>query len=77
MAAPALQKRLDESLLRLDSILDQRLAREEQALAADNADREFRPSPKSASLRRRAPADSSDLQRFFCQLWNGGSGASR
>jgi hypothetical protein len=54
MTSPA-QARIDASMARLDSILDQRLRREEQELAADNADRE--------AARRQRQRDNAEQRR--------------
>jgi hypothetical protein len=49
--------RIDASMERLDSILDQRLQREEQALAADNAERE--------AARRQRQRDNAEQRRMI------------
>ena len=54
MTSPA-QKRIDASMARLDSILDQRLQHEERELAADNADRE--------AARRQRQRDNAEQRR--------------
>ena len=54
MTSPA-QERIDASMARLDSILDQRLQHEERELAADNADRE--------AARRQRQRDNAEQRR--------------
>jgi hypothetical protein len=54
MPTPA-QARIDASMQRLDHVIDQRLRREEQALAADNADRE--------AARRQRQRDNAEQRR--------------
>jgi hypothetical protein len=54
--------RIDASMERLDSILDQRLQREEQALAADNAERE--------ASRRQRQRDNAEQRRMIATAYD-------
>ena len=51
------QARIDETLARIERVIDQRLQNEEQALAADNAERE-------AARRQKARADAEERRRI-------------